>query len=78
MEAALIGYGYWGMNLARTICETGHHLKVIYDEDPKRIEKAKELYDFRKADTLSDALNSVLLLSIIHLCIRNRFSISRN
>ena len=34
MKVALIGYGYWGINLARTIANTdGYELVTIFDED---------------------------------------------
>ena len=43
MKVALIGYGYWGINLARTITNTGgYELITIFDEDIDRINEAKK------------------------------------
>lgn len=38
---ALIGYGYWGRNLARNFAD---ELAVICDSDPERLEQARQLY----------------------------------
>ena len=42
MRVCLIGYGYWGKNLARVF---GKDLVGICDYDQGNLEKAKELYD---------------------------------
>ena len=42
MRICLIGYGYWGKNLARVF---GKDLVGICDYDQDNLEKAKELYD---------------------------------
>ncbi len=56
MNVALIGYGYWGINLARTIQETeGVELYTIFDLDAERIQEAHKLYDFHLFSSL-DAL----------------------
>ena len=61
MTAALIGYGYWGINIARTINQIeGIELVTIFDEDIERINEAKKLYDF----TLTTSLDEVLSLDI--------------
>jgi len=61
MTAALIGYGYWGINIARTINQTkGIELVTIFDEDIERVNEAKKLYDF----TLTTSLDEVLSLDI--------------
>lgn len=58
MNVALIGYGYWGINLARTISNTdGYKLVTIFDEDINRINEAKKLYEFD--DVLLSILQSV-------------------
>ncbi len=45
MNVALIGYGYWGPNLARNICDTqGVKLYGICDFRPNMLEKAKKNY----------------------------------
>ena len=52
MRVCLIGYGYWGKNLARVF---GKDLVGICDYDQDNLEKAKELYDvkyFSKKDEL--------------------------
>ena len=42
MRICLIGYGYWGKNLARVF---GKDLVAICDNDQNNLDKAKELYD---------------------------------
>src|SRR5262245_56182413 len=40
-RVALIGFGYWGPNLARNIAETkGLHLAAVVDARPERLELA--------------------------------------
>ena len=57
MKAALIGYGYWGINIARTIKNTsGIELVTIFDEDIERINEAKKLYDFKITTSLDEVL----------------------
>jgi len=61
MKVALIGYGYWGINIARTISNTdGLELITIFDEDIDRINEAKKLYNF----TITTSLDEVLSLDI--------------
>ena len=61
MKVALIGYGYWGINIARTINQTeGIELVTIFDEDIERVNEAKKLYDF----TLITSLDEVFSLDI--------------
>ena len=41
----IIGYGYWGPNLARNIALNPHfNLLAIVDQDEERQEKAKETF----------------------------------
>jgi len=48
MNIALIGYGYWGPNLARNILElSGVRLFGVCETYPARLEKAKSLYGDR-------------------------------
>ena len=57
MKVALIGYGYWGINLARTITATeGLELLCIFDNDPERVREAQKLYDFRSCSSLEELL----------------------
>jgi len=59
MKVALIGYGYWGINLARTITNTsGYELVIIFDEDINRINEAKKLYEFDVKTSLGEVLQS--------------------
>ncbi len=59
MKVALIGYGYWGINLARTIINTsGYELIIIFDEDINRINEAKKIYTFDAQTSLEDVLQS--------------------
>ncbi|MDO7252332.1 Gfo/Idh/MocA family protein [Helicobacter cappadocius] len=47
MKVAIIGYGYWGVNIAKCIFKNPNfELKTIYDEDKSRIQEAKKIYDF--------------------------------
>ena len=42
INLAVIGYGYWGPNLARNFAETeGARTAVVCDQDPQRLAKAK-------------------------------------
>jgi predicted dehydrogenase len=44
-DAGLIGYGYWGANLARNLAVTaGIRLAAIADASPTSLERAKQLY----------------------------------
>ena len=52
MRIALIGYGYWGPNLARNIGALGH-LYGICDNDRAKLESAKTIYE-KKINYASD------------------------
>jgi predicted dehydrogenase len=57
MRVALIGYGYWGINLARTITKNPDiELVSIFDEDIERINEAKKLYDFKVVTSIDEIL----------------------
>jgi predicted dehydrogenase len=59
LKIALIGYGYWGRNIARTIDETnGMQLLTIFDEDKERIKEAKKLYNFKEFKSYDELLES--------------------
>jgi len=59
MKVALIGYGYWGINIARTISNTNElELVSIFDEDIDRINEAKKLYNFDVKTSLDEVLSS--------------------
>lgn len=58
MRVALIGYGYWGINLARTISNIEKvELVSIFDNDINRISEAKKLYDFETVTSLDELLD---------------------
>lgn len=58
MKTALIGYGYLGINIARTIKEIKDiELVTIFDEDIERINEAKKLYDFKLTTSFDEVLN---------------------
>lgn len=55
MKVALIGYGYWGINLARTISSLINiELVSIFDNDINRINEAKKLYSFQTTTSLEE------------------------
>lgn len=59
MKVALIGYGYWGINLAKTITKTdGYELVTIFDGDINRINEAKKLYKFDVKTSYEQVLDS--------------------
>lgn len=59
MKVALIGYGYWGINLARTISNIdGYELVTIFDGDINRINEAKKLYKFDVKTSYQQVLES--------------------
>ena len=57
MRVCLIGYGYWGKNLARVF---GKDLVGICDYDQDNLEKAKELYDVQYFSKWEDLYQSDL------------------
>ncbi|TLD80864.1 Gfo/Idh/MocA family oxidoreductase [Helicobacter sp. MIT 05-5293] len=57
IKCALIGYGYWGRNVAKAISvNPAFKLVCIYDEDSNALENARSLYDF----TLYPSYESIL------------------
>jgi len=55
MKISLIGYGYWGRNIARTLKEEGYEF-IIFDEDKTQINEAKKLYEFKEFNSYEDIL----------------------
>ncbi|ANV97914.1 oxidoreductase [Helicobacter enhydrae] len=46
-KSAIIGYGYWGINIAKTLTKyDDFELITIYDADPTRVQEAQKLYTF--------------------------------
>lgn len=60
MKVALIGYGYWGINIARTLgtLSSKYDLHAILDNDPARIDEAAKLYSFKRYDSYAALLKS--------------------
>lgn len=57
MRVGLIGYGYWGINLARVINEAdGMELMCICDLDGERLNEAKKLYSCSFVSSLEEIL----------------------
>ncbi|TLD88243.1 Gfo/Idh/MocA family oxidoreductase [Helicobacter sp. MIT 05-5294] len=57
MKVALIGYGYWGINLAKTIVANDRlELYSIFDLSLDRLEEARKLYAFKEFRNLKDLL----------------------
>lgn len=49
MQVALIGYGYWGRNVAKAIVDSDFFvLKCIFDLDKEQIRESKKLYDYQE------------------------------
>ena len=57
MKVALVGYGYWGINLAKTI-NTNPNLELysIFDLSKERISTAKEQYSFKEFQSYEELL----------------------
>lgn len=54
VSIALVGYGYWGPNVAKQLyANKSFAFKVICDKNPMRLEKAKDLYANSLSYTLS-------------------------
>ena len=57
MKVALVGYVYWGINLAKTISANPNlELYSIFDLNNERINAAKECYKFKEFNTYDDRL----------------------
>jgi len=58
LKISLIGYGYWGRNIARTLKELNLKIESIFDEDKNQIKEAKKLYEFNEYDNLDEVLKN--------------------
>lgn len=48
IKCAIIGYGYWGINIAKSLDKWGlFEIETIFDEDIARIKEAQKLYRFK-------------------------------
>ncbi|PAF50468.1 Gfo/Idh/MocA family oxidoreductase [Helicobacter sp. 13S00477-4] len=58
MQVAIIGYGYWGINIAKSLHKNPNfNIKTIFDEDKERILEAKKIYDFSDYVDFKSILN---------------------
>ncbi|PAF42924.1 Gfo/Idh/MocA family oxidoreductase [Helicobacter sp. 11S03491-1] len=47
MQVAVIGYGYWGINVSKSLFKNPNfHLKTIFDNDIQRVQEAQKIYSF--------------------------------
>ena len=82
MRICLIGYGYWGKNLARVF---GKNLVGICDYDQDNLDKAKELYDVQYFSKWEDLYQSDLEYDTVaiatkadtHFDLANKFLINK-
>lgn len=58
MDLALIGFGYWGRNIARTCAEIGARLCWVWDIDPGRLQRAQAINPMMRPASLQDILAS--------------------
>lgn len=63
MKVAIIGYGYWGINIARTIEKlrgngVGFEIETIFDMDSSRVNEAQKLYTFKVYESLEEILKN--------------------
>lgn len=57
MKTAIIGYGYWGINVAKSVFKNPNlELFSIFDEDQSRIEEARKIYNFTPYDSYESIL----------------------
>lgn len=57
IKSAIIGYGYWGINVAKSLAKSPiFELACIFDEDPKRIQDAKQFYVFQTYASYEEVL----------------------
>lgn len=59
MKVAQLGYGYWGVNIAKALSSTKEvELHSIFDLDEKRLGEAQKLYEFTAYSTVEKLLES--------------------
>jgi len=77
MNVALIGFGYWGNNLARILSECGNFLKFIFDCDPARTAKAVQVYSTPSVSSLGDIWRSDVEAVFIATPPKSHYEIAR-
>jgi predicted dehydrogenase len=66
VRVALVGYGYWGPNLARNFHQLAEtELAYVVDANPQAQEKARQLYHCATASTLEDVLGDDSLQAVV-------------
>lgn len=65
IKVAIIGYGYWGINIAKSIAKSKcFELGCIYDEDPTRLKEAQKLYEFQPRSSYEEILQDASIEAI--------------
>lgn len=79
VRIALVGYGYWGPNLARNFHQlAGSELTWVVDANPAALDKAQQLYGCKTTDRLDDVLADVEVDALaIATPARTHFEIAR-
>ncbi|MCE3047645.1 Gfo/Idh/MocA family protein [Helicobacter kayseriensis] len=59
IKCAIIGYGYWGINIAKSLDKWGlFEIETIFDEDISRIKEAQKLYQFKIYSSYEEILKN--------------------
>lgn len=72
MKTAIVGYGYWGINVAKSVFKNPNlELFTIFDEDQSRVEEAKKNYNFTPYDSYEsilkdDSIEAVFIITPPH------------
>lgn len=72
MKTAIVGYGYWGINVAKSVFKNPNlELFTIFDEDQSRVEEAKKIYSFTPYDSYEsilkdDSIEAVFIITPPH------------
>lgn len=72
MKTAIVGYGYWGINIAKSVFKNPNlELFTIFDEDQSRVEEAKKIYSFTPYSSYEsilkdDSIEAVFIITPPH------------
>lgn len=72
MKTAIVGYGYWGINVAKSVFKNPNlELFTIFDEDQSRVEEAKKIYSFTPYSSYEsilkdDSIEAVFIITPPH------------
>ncbi|WP_027327066.1 Gfo/Idh/MocA family protein [Helicobacter pametensis] len=65
IRAAVIGYGYWGVNIAKSIIKNDQfELVSIFDEDEARVNEARKLYSFQTYSSYEEILSDEMIEAV--------------